>query len=172
MNIMSFNSCGLGANKCKAIAKLCNRYKISFLGIQETHSIKLDLFKVKSTWGNFHFDFAEYPSNGRSGGLVSILDPKVFSKTKEFQLENFLIVEGNWIATHTHCFMINVYAPQEDRKKETLWNNILDFMNNNLGHYIIFGDFNVVRYATERIGTVFNPSSANVFNQFIIDDHL
>nr|GEW61600.1 reverse transcriptase domain, reverse transcriptase zinc-binding domain protein [Tanacetum cinerariifolium] len=60
-------------------------------------------------------------------------------------------MEGNWIASHTHCFMINVYAPQEDRKKETLWNKILEFMNNNQGHYIIFGDFNMVRYASERI---------------------
>nr|GEU53261.1 RNA-directed DNA polymerase, eukaryota [Tanacetum cinerariifolium] len=72
-------------NKCKSIAKLCNKHKVSFLSIQETHSIKLDPFK---------------------------------------------------------------------------------------GHYIIFGNFNVVRYASERIGTVFNPSSANVFNQFIRDAHL
>ncbi|GKA17937.1 RNA-directed DNA polymerase, eukaryota [Tanacetum coccineum] len=146
--------------------------QVSFLGIQETHSTKLDPFKVKSTWGNFQFDFVECPSNGRSGGLVSIWDPNVFSKINEFQFENFLIVEGNWIASHTHCFMINVYAPQEDRKKETIWNKILEFMNINQGHYIIFGDFNVVRYASERIGTIFNPSSANVFNQFIRDAHL
>ncbi|GJW04159.1 RNA-directed DNA polymerase, eukaryota, reverse transcriptase zinc-binding domain protein, partial [Tanacetum coccineum] len=146
--------------------------QVSFLSIQETHSTKLDPFKVKSMWGNFQFDFVECPSNGRSGGLVSIWDPNVFSKINELQFENFLIEEGNWIASHTHCFMINVYAPQEDRKKETLWNKILEFMNINQGHYIIFGDFNVVRYASERIGTVFNPSSANVFNQFIRDAHL
>nr|GEY52380.1 RNA-directed DNA polymerase, eukaryota, reverse transcriptase zinc-binding domain protein [Tanacetum cinerariifolium] len=64
---MSFNSCGLGANKCKAIAKLCNKYKVSFLGIQETHISNLDPFKVKSTWGNYQFDFVEHPANGRSG---------------------------------------------------------------------------------------------------------
>ncbi|GJZ49718.1 RNA-directed DNA polymerase, eukaryota, reverse transcriptase zinc-binding domain protein [Tanacetum coccineum] len=106
------------------------------------------------------------------GGLVSIWDPKVFSKINEFQFENFLIVEGNRIASHTHCFMINVYAPQDVSKKELLWNEILEFMNNNRGHHLIFGDFNEVRHSSERIGTVFNPSSANTFNQFIRDAQL
>nr|GFA62898.1 putative RNA-directed DNA polymerase, eukaryota, reverse transcriptase zinc-binding domain protein [Tanacetum cinerariifolium] len=68
--------------------------------------------------------------------------------------------------------MINVYAPQDDRKKEALWHYILDHMERNQGHYFIFGDFNVVRNDTEQIGTVFNSSSANAFNQFILDGHL
>ncbi|GJW63831.1 RNA-directed DNA polymerase, eukaryota, reverse transcriptase zinc-binding domain protein [Tanacetum coccineum] len=168
----SYNNVILGTNKCKAIAKLCNKHKVSFLGIQETHSLKIDPFKVKRSWGNFQFDFAECPSNGRSGGLVSIWDPNAFSKLNVFPFENILIVEGNWTSIHTHCFMINVYAPQEDKKKETLWHNILDFKDRNPGHYFIFGDFNVVRYASERIGTIFNPTSANVFNKFIQDAHL
>ncbi|GJS97372.1 RNA-directed DNA polymerase, eukaryota [Tanacetum coccineum] len=161
-----------GANKCKAIAKLCNKHKVSFLGIQETHSINLDPFKVKCIWGNFQFDYVERPANGRSGGIVSIWDPNAFSKINEFHYENFLVVEGNWIASHIHCYMINVYAPQDDGKKETLWNEITEFMNVNRGHHLIFGDFNVVRYASERLGTVFNHASANVFNQFIRDAQL
>ncbi|GKA68868.1 RNA-directed DNA polymerase, eukaryota, reverse transcriptase zinc-binding domain protein [Tanacetum coccineum] len=104
---------------------------IDSLGVnQETHSTKLDPFKVKSAWGNFQFEFVERPSNGRSGWLWSLYGmPIVFSKINEFQFENFLIVEGNWIASHTHCFMINVYAPQDVSKKELLWNEILEFMN-------------------------------------------
>ncbi|GJU62812.1 RNA-directed DNA polymerase, eukaryota [Tanacetum coccineum] len=138
-------------------------------GIQETHSLKIDSFKAKSLWGNFQFDYAVCPSSGRSGGLVSIWDPNVFII---FPSENLLIVEGVWTSSHLQCFMINVYAPQEDRKKETLWHNILDFKDCNPGHYFIFGDFNVVRYTSERIGTAFNPNSANAFNQFIRDGHL
>ncbi|GJV14196.1 RNA-directed DNA polymerase, eukaryota, reverse transcriptase zinc-binding domain protein [Tanacetum coccineum] len=80
--------------------------------------------------------------------------------------------QGIWIASRIHCFMINVYAPQDDSKKEKLWNDIFDFMNSNRGHHLIFGDFNVVRFASERFGTAFNHASANVFNQFIRDAHL
>nr|GFB32122.1 RNA-directed DNA polymerase, eukaryota, reverse transcriptase zinc-binding domain protein [Tanacetum cinerariifolium] len=45
-------------------------------------------------------------------------------------------------------------------------------MNNNKGNHLIFGDFNEVRHSSERIGTMFNPSSMNVFNQFIRDAQL
>nr|GEV56721.1 RNA-directed DNA polymerase, eukaryota [Tanacetum cinerariifolium] len=76
---------------------------------------------------------------------------------------------GNWLHSHLHCFMVNVYAPQYDRNKEILWNSIIEFKEKHLGHYIIFGDFNVVHFASERIDTMFNSSSANAFNQFIIN---
>nr|GEV76896.1 RNA-directed DNA polymerase, eukaryota [Tanacetum cinerariifolium] len=84
----------------------------------------------------------ECPSNGRSGGLVSIWDPNVFQKINDFNFKNLLIVEGKWIASHIHCFMINVYPPQDANKKEMLWNEISEFMDNNRGHHLIFGDFN------------------------------
>nr|GEU61220.1 RNA-directed DNA polymerase, eukaryota [Tanacetum cinerariifolium] len=120
-------------------------------GIQETHSIKIKPLKVKRLWGNFRFDFATSPSSGRSGGLVSIWDPDMFHKLNMYPTENLLIIEGIWKSSLIHCYMINVYAPQDDRKKEALWHYILDHMECNQGHYFIFGDFNVVRNATERI---------------------
>ncbi|GJY84160.1 RNA-directed DNA polymerase, eukaryota, reverse transcriptase zinc-binding domain protein, partial [Tanacetum coccineum] len=82
------------ANKCKSIAKLCIKHKISFLGIQETHISKLNPFKVKSIWGNSQFEFAECPSIGRSGGLVSVWDSNAFSKNKVFQFDNFIVVKN------------------------------------------------------------------------------
>ncbi|GKF18341.1 RNA-directed DNA polymerase, eukaryota, reverse transcriptase zinc-binding domain protein, partial [Tanacetum coccineum] len=60
----------------------------------------------------------------------------------------------------------------EDRKKEALWQSILEFINCNPNHFIIFGDFNVVRNESERIGSLFNSSSASAFNQFIQEGKL
>nr|GEY32638.1 RNA-directed DNA polymerase, eukaryota [Tanacetum cinerariifolium] len=93
-----------------------------------------------------------YDMEGISGGLVSIWDLNVFTMLNAFPSENILIVEGIWTSSHLNCFMINVYAHQEDKKNETLWHNILDFKDRNLGRYFIFGDFNVVRYTYERSG--------------------
>nr|GEV67545.1 RNA-directed DNA polymerase, eukaryota [Tanacetum cinerariifolium] len=93
MNSLSFNTCGLGTCKCKAIAKLCNKHKVSILGIQETHSLKIDPLKVKCSWGNFQFDYAECPSTGRSGGLVSIWDPNVFQRLTFFLSSIFSLLK-------------------------------------------------------------------------------
>ncbi|PWA89116.1 reverse transcriptase domain, Reverse transcriptase zinc-binding domain protein [Artemisia annua] len=84
-------------------------------------------------------------------------------------MENSLIVEGEWAFKKMKCFMVNVYAPQEERKKNDLWNFIRNFMSQHQGNYFVFGDFNVVRSSSERIGSIFNHRSAFDFNEFIND---
>ncbi|GJT13988.1 RNA-directed DNA polymerase, eukaryota, reverse transcriptase zinc-binding domain protein [Tanacetum coccineum] len=107
----------------------------------ETHSQNIDSFKVNQLWGNYHFDFVDASSIGRSGGLLSVWDPSAFTKF-------------------------------HDRLKQSLWQSLLLCMNNNLGNYIIFDDFNVVRFGSERIGSIFNHSSAIEFNHFILKGNL
>ncbi|GJV80373.1 RNA-directed DNA polymerase, eukaryota, reverse transcriptase zinc-binding domain protein [Tanacetum coccineum] len=136
----------------------------------ETHSPTIDPFKVKCLWGNFQFEYAVCPSVGRSGGLLSVWDTNSFSKLNVFPFDNLLIVEGSWLYSHMHCYMVNVYAPQDDRKKEILWNLILDFKEGHPSHYIIFGDFNVYRFASRReLVSIFNRLRLMPFNQFISD---
>ncbi|GKA23566.1 RNA-directed DNA polymerase, eukaryota [Tanacetum coccineum] len=137
--------------------------------LQETHVQRIDLFKIKRLWGNYQFDFASSSAIGRSGGLLSIWDSSIFIKANIFSMENLLIVEGEWVFKKMKCFMVNVYAPQEERKKKDLWNFIRNFMSDQPGHYFVFGDFNVVRFSSERIGSLFNHRSASNFNEFIKD---
>ena len=68
--------------------------------------------------------------------------------------------------------MINVYAPQETVKKRLLWNENLNYMYHHTCPFIIFGDFNVVRDQSERLGSMFCLTSANDLNRFIIDGDL
>ncbi|GKD20495.1 RNA-directed DNA polymerase, eukaryota, reverse transcriptase zinc-binding domain protein, partial [Tanacetum coccineum] len=50
-----------------------------------------------------------------------------------------------------------------------MWNRLLEFIRNHDGHFVIFGDLNEVRDESERYGTDFCRSAANVFNAFIDD---
>ncbi|GJX90487.1 RNA-directed DNA polymerase, eukaryota, reverse transcriptase zinc-binding domain protein [Tanacetum coccineum] len=109
MNIISFNSCGMGVEKCKAISKLCNKHNVFFLGIQETHLTMVDSFKAKCLWGNFQFEYAVSPSSGRSGGLISIWDSNAFTKLNVIPHENLLITEAlaldSLISDHTSIIL-------------------------------------------------------------------
>ncbi|GJR37127.1 methionine aminopeptidase 1A [Tanacetum coccineum] len=53
-----------------------------------------------------------------------------------------------------------------------MWNRLLEFIRNHDGHFVIFGDLNKVRDESERYGTDFCRSAANVFNAFIDDARL
>ncbi|GJZ52327.1 ribonuclease H-like domain-containing protein [Tanacetum coccineum] len=50
-----------------------------------------------------------------------------------------------WLDVKLDIYMVNVYAPQDEEGKQNLWHYIIEFMSNNLRHYIIFGDFNFVQ---------------------------
>ncbi|GJR08496.1 RNA-directed DNA polymerase, eukaryota [Tanacetum coccineum] len=63
--------------------------------------------------------------------------------------------------------MVNVYAPQNGHAKSKLWSVLLHLKNAKLGFWICFGDFNVVREESDRIGTQFDPITTYSFNKFI-----
>ncbi|GKE35949.1 RNA-directed DNA polymerase, eukaryota, reverse transcriptase zinc-binding domain protein, partial [Tanacetum coccineum] len=115
--------------------------------------IRLELFRLKTMWGNFNFDYACSMSRGRSGGLISMWDPNTFSKEEIWCDDSFIIVKGRWKNAVGICFMINVYGPQDPHTKSALWNKLADFMHNHNGKFILFGDLNVVRNEQERFGS-------------------
>ncbi|GJW61477.1 putative RNA-directed DNA polymerase, eukaryota, reverse transcriptase zinc-binding domain protein [Tanacetum coccineum] len=128
---------------------------------------RLELFRLKTMWGNFNFDYACSMARGRSGGLISMWDPNTFSKEEIWCDDSFIIVKGRWKNSVGICFMINVYGPQDPQTKSALWNKLADFMHNHNGKFILFGDLNVVRNEQERFGSIFSSHEADHFNAFI-----
>nr|GFB93419.1 RNA-directed DNA polymerase, eukaryota [Tanacetum cinerariifolium] len=118
-------------------------------------------------WVNFAFDYACSMSRGPSGGILSVWDPYSFIKDSIWCDDSFIIVKGKWNNSVGSCYMVNIYAPQDQTAKYFLWNRLKDFMHNNDGSYILFGDMNVVRNEQERYGSSFNSIEADNFNAFI-----
>ncbi|GJS26592.1 putative RNA-directed DNA polymerase, eukaryota, reverse transcriptase zinc-binding domain protein [Tanacetum coccineum] len=128
---------------------------------------RLELFHLKTMWGNFNFDYACSMARGRSGGLISMSDPNTFSKEEIWRDDSFIIVKGRWKNSMDIYFIINVYGPQDPQTKSALWNKLADSMHNHNGKFILFGDLNVVRNEQERFGSIFSSHEANHFNAFI-----
>ncbi|GJW96963.1 hypothetical protein Tco_0178771 [Tanacetum coccineum] len=58
---------------------------------------RLELFRIKSMWGNYAFDYACSMARGLSGGLISIWDPLCFSqKFIWFVTLVYSLSQGNW----------------------------------------------------------------------------
>ncbi|GKD40599.1 RNA-directed DNA polymerase, eukaryota, reverse transcriptase zinc-binding domain protein [Tanacetum coccineum] len=162
------NSCGTRKRRKRMwIKDLCLKHNVHFLGIQESKMTRLELFRIKSMWGNYAFDYACSMARGLSGGLISIWDPNMFSKNSIWCDHSFIIIKGNWKNVVGDCFMVNIYSPQDLVSKLALWNRLTDFMHHHNGPYIMFGDMNAVRNAQERFGTTLNSIEADHFNSFI-----
>nr|GEW35186.1 hypothetical protein [Tanacetum cinerariifolium] len=57
---------------------------------------RLEIFRLKTMWGNFAFDYACSMSRGRSRGILSVWDPYSFTKDSIWCDDSFVIVKGKW----------------------------------------------------------------------------
>ncbi|GKE12159.1 RNA-directed DNA polymerase, eukaryota, reverse transcriptase zinc-binding domain protein, partial [Tanacetum coccineum] len=168
MNFMSLNVQGL-AQKAKKdwVKELCIHNKVNFLSLQETKMEQVNLFCIKSCWGNFDFDFIVSPWVGNSGDILCVWDPNMFCKEHYTVSDYFIAVMGKWVPNGKNFLIISVYAPQELSEKKMLWQYLNHMIDRRKGDVIVMGDFNEVRSPDERFGSIFNTHGAAAFNNFI-----
>nr|GEZ90373.1 RNA-directed DNA polymerase, eukaryota [Tanacetum cinerariifolium] len=166
---MGYDMTGL-AQKAKKdwVKELCVSNKVNFVSLQETKMTSMDLWCIKSCWGNFDFDYVYSEAVGNSGGILCVWDPNMFKKSNATVLDFFTIVRGTWLPSGKRLLVISVYAPQELRDKKMLWDYLVTVICNWDGEVVTMGDFNEVRDCSERLGYVFNKKGAEVFNNFIV----
>ncbi|GJR94349.1 RNA-directed DNA polymerase, eukaryota [Tanacetum coccineum] len=140
---------------------------VNFLALQETKMETMDVFNVKMCWGNLGFDYVHSDSVGNSGGILCVWDPYSFRKTSSTVSDYFVIIRGVWLKTGNNLLIVSVYAPHDMKEKHMLWDYLTHVIHSWNGEVVIMGDFNEVRYKSDRFGSVFNVHGANAFNSFI-----
>nr|GEY38202.1 RNA-directed DNA polymerase, eukaryota [Tanacetum cinerariifolium] len=159
---------GLAHKTKKDWAKeLCFKNKVNFLAIQETKMEEIDLFSVRSCWGNSVFDHLHSNSVGNSGRILCVWDPYAYRKISFTISDFFIIIRGVWLTSGIDLMIIAVYAHHNPRDKRMLWDYLAHAINQWHGEAVIMGDFNEVRVKSDRVGSHFNAHGANVFNSFI-----
>ena len=122
MNCLSINIQGAGnVEKRGWIRKLCTKHKINFLAVQETKTNTVDLFTLRSIWGNLDFSYACSPARGQSGGIWVIWNPALIQKTRVVVHDWYIVLEAIWVLTGQSVSFISVYAPQPLEAKCRLW---------------------------------------------------
>nr|GEW00408.1 RNA-directed DNA polymerase, eukaryota [Tanacetum cinerariifolium] len=122
------------------IKELCFKSNIHFLGVQESKMTRLELYRIKSMWGNYVFDYACSMSRGK------------------------------WENSNEVFYMINIYGPHEIAAKSSLWSRTSDFIETHEGYFIIFGDMNEVRDESEREKVNYGPVPFKIFHSWMQRD--
>ncbi|GJZ22852.1 RNA-directed DNA polymerase, eukaryota [Tanacetum coccineum] len=157
----------MGRVKGDGLLELCVKNKVNFVGLQETKMGSIDLSSVRSCWGNSNFDYVHSDSVGNSGGILCIWDPNSFRRSSFTRSDYFVIVRGVWLKSGIDLMIVVVYAPQEAKEKRMLWDYLAHVSNQWVGKLVMMGDFNEVRYKSDRYGLNFNAHDAEIFNSFI-----
>ncbi|GJT51302.1 putative RNA-directed DNA polymerase, eukaryota, reverse transcriptase zinc-binding domain protein [Tanacetum coccineum] len=69
------------------------RIKSVSLSSEGRKGVKVNMFNLKSMWGNFQFDFACSSARGHSRGKISMWDTGIFVKSSIQCGENFVVVD-------------------------------------------------------------------------------
>ncbi|GKA33082.1 RNA-directed DNA polymerase, eukaryota [Tanacetum coccineum] len=157
------------------VKELSIKNKVNFLAIQETKMEKIDEFCVKQCWGNLVFDYAYSEAVGNSGGILCVWDTNSFCKSSVTVSDYFVINRGHWRSTGKNMMIIAVYAPQESKEKQSLW----DFLHHEIGKWngdvIIMGDFNEMskldRFLVSESVLSGNPNINAITLERFLSDH-
>nr|GEZ76253.1 RNA-directed DNA polymerase, eukaryota [Tanacetum cinerariifolium] len=142
------------------------------LNMEGCENTLIEMIADSSAWGNSHFDFAASQSRELSGGILCVWNNLLFLKSKISSHDKFVVVEGLWTPTDARIMWIVVYTPQDLPHKISLWSSLAYLMSSWDGIIMTMGDFNEVREAGERFGSVFNSRQAAIFNDFIANSLL
>ncbi|GJT14950.1 RNA-directed DNA polymerase, eukaryota [Tanacetum coccineum] len=90
------------------VNEICVNNKVNFLSLQETKMKSIEIFCIKSCWGNYTLDYVYSASVGNSGGILCVWDPKMFKKLNATVSDYFVMVRGDWVSNDKKLLIISV----------------------------------------------------------------
>ncbi|CAM0870529.1 unnamed protein product [Alopecurus aequalis] len=173
MNRVSFDICcwnprGLGnSDKCSVVqADLVSAHP-SIVALQETKIVDMSAPKASSfPPSNLRaFDFIN--ATGSLGGILSAWDENLFSQTGRFTTSSALSIDLLCRADSSSLRVTNVYGPCARAEKESFLSDIDTHAPTDDSPWIVLGDFNLSRAASDRNNRNFSLPEASLFNEFV-----
>jgi hypothetical protein len=140
--------------------------------LQETKLADIDLQLVRSLWGNSFVDWEMLPAIGTAGGVLLLWDRRVLEKVDSVVCQFSVsclwkgVFDGfEWVGTGLH-------GPTNDGIHKDLWTELSSVRLKWDLPWCVFGDFNVVRFPSERLGCSRLSSHMMDFSDFIEESNL
>jgi exonuclease III len=137
MKILSWNVRGLGGIlKRPEVRKLLSEKNPSIVCLQETKLSVIDEALCMSLWGFVSHSYFFRPSEGASGGLLTIWDTSLVEVWSSVSIEHALLIHGWFIDSNDEFYVFNIYAPCDNGAKQLLWNSLSEHLQRLVGKII------------------------------------
>jgi hypothetical protein len=133
--------------------------------ISETRSSKCTAADLNVRF-NIHASFV-VPSVGLSGGLWLMWSDEIHLDIK-FSSRYYILALAVHIPTNIEFLLACVYGDPHHGSTDMIWNQIADFVSNNLGKPMVcLGDLNNIMHEKESYGANVNHNRMRTFNNYV-----
>lgn len=173
MILISWNLRGLHAKvKRNLLKKLILKHKPVFSFIQETKVESFEPRFTKSFIKDESLKWCHSPSEGNSGGLLTIWDKTVFV-IDSFQVNrNWTAIWGSIINQNFRSMLVNIYNPCNVSQRDEVWRETKDLSSSLNLPLLIAGDFNETLSEADRGSQFLDNMGALAFREFLQDMQL
>jgi hypothetical protein len=149
------------------IRNLLKGWKADVICLQETKIDQITDRVVRSLWGCLHADWVYRGSDGASRGILLMWDRRVVEKMEEAVGIYSISCKFHMVLDQPEWIFSGVYGPNRDADRGGLWDELSSIYNWWEAPWCMSGDFNVIRFPTERLGTKAYTPAMTDFSDFI-----
>ena len=173
MKIVSWNVRGLNdGSKRLMVRHLLKQWKADLVCLQETKLQSLSRGLIRSLWGGHHVDWLFVGSNGASGGILLLWDNRSLQKIDEALGLYTASCKFRSVSSGFEWAFTGVYGPHDLPARRILWDEMSGVVSWWDVPWIVGGDFNIVRYPSERVGAEHITNPMQDFTDFIFSNGL
>ena len=172
-NILCWNVRGLNSEpKLLALSNAIASSGCAIICLQETKKPTIDNMFIKSCCPKRFDKFAYIPSNGASGGIVTIWNSAIFTGSVIMEEDFALAIKFRSTQSSQEWTLVNIYGPcqGDSRVTYTNWLRHLNIPSND--DWLLLGDFNYIRGPDNRNKPGGNPNDMITFNDIIRSNQL
>lgn len=163
-----WNIRGLGRpGRVPALTEKIRSNHVDFVGIVETKKESFSNGFLRSLTGNIPFQWHFLPANGSAGGILVGLNRDLFDITVGDILRYSVSITVQSRRTHLTWKLVVIYGSPYEEGKQDFLDELNQVMSSWQGPTILGGDFNLVRYGSDKNNSNLNHRWADAFNTWI-----
>jgi exonuclease III len=168
LKLISWNVRGLhDQDKRYQVRHFLKLWGADVICLQETKLKLINRGIVRSLWGIHHVDWVYPGSEGALWGILLMWDRRVVEKVDEAVGLFSVSCKFRCVTDQYDWAFLGVYGPQSDGDRRVMWEELFRLANWWDVPWCVGGDFNVVRFLSERLGADQFTPAMNDFSEFI-----
>ena len=170
LKILFWNVWGLNdVEKRIRVKGMLKEWKADIICLQETKMELITRQTVRSLWSCHHVDWIYLGSIGASGGILVTWDSRVVENVGEAVGYYSVSCKFRNVDNQDLWTFLGVYGPNLDRDRSLLWEELSGVISWWEAPWCVAGDFNVVRFPSEKSGTASFTFAMHEFSDFITE---